>query len=141
VSLFLKDESCIFCQIINKSIPSNIVYEDELSLAFLDIFPVSKGHTIVIPKDHYQNIEDISDDILAHIMRIVKQLSILIRERLNVEGYNILQNNFPAAGQVINHCHFHIIPRNIDDAKFKMRIPRTQASEEYLKKVLDLLNG
>lgn len=141
MNLFVKDDSCIFCQIISKSIPSNIVYEDELSLAFLDIFPVSKGHTIVIPKEHYQNIEDISNDTLAHIMRIVKQLSILIRKKLNSEGYNILQNNFPAAGQAINHCHFHIIPRSINDAKFKMRIPRTQASEEYLKKVLDLLMG
>lgn len=141
MSLFLKVESCIFCQIINKSIPSNIVYEDDLSLAFLDIFPVSKGHTIVIPKDHYKNIEDISDDSLAHIMMITKQLSILIRKKLNVEGYNILQNNFPAAGQAINHCHFHIIPRSDDDAKFKMKIPRTQASEESLKEVLNLLNG
>ena len=137
--LFLSEESCIFCQIISKIIPSNIVYEDELSLAFLDIFPVSKGHTIVIPKDHYQNIEEISDDTLAHLIIIVKQLSILIRDKLNVDGYNILQNNFPAAGQAINHCHFHIIPRTIDDAKFKMIIPRTQASEEYLKKVLVLL--
>ena len=137
--LFLSEESCIFCQIISKIIPSNIVYEDELSLAFLDIFPVSKGHTIVIPKKHYQNIEEISDDTLAHLIIIVKQLSILIRDKLNVEGYNILQNNFPAAGQAINHCHFHIIPRTVDDDKFKMMIPRTQVSNEYLKKVLELL--
>ncbi|MBY9002919.1 MAG: HIT family protein [Candidatus Lokiarchaeota archaeon] len=135
----MSEESCIFCQIISKIIPSNIVYEDELSLAFLDIFPVSKGHTIVIPKKHYQNIEEISDDTLAHLIIIVKQLSILIRDKLNVEGYNILQNNFPAAGQAINHCHFHIIPRTVDDDKFKMMIPRTQVSNEYLKKVLELL--
>lgn len=139
MNLFMKDERCIFCQIISKSIPSNIVYEDELSLAFLDIFPVSKGHTIVIPKEHYQNIEDIPDDTLAHIIKIVKKLSILIRRKLNGEGYNILQNNFPAAGQAINHCHFHIIPRSTNDTKFKLRIPKVQASEEYLKEVLHLL--
>ena len=139
MNLFVNDEKCIFCQIISKSIPSNIVYEDELSLAFLDIFPVSKGHTIVIPKEHYQTIEEIPDNTIAHIMKVVKQLSILIRKKLKGEGYNILQNNFPAAGQEINHCHFHIIPRSINDAKFKMRIPKTQASEEYLKEVLDLL--
>jgi len=141
VNLFLNKESCIFCQIVNRSIPSNIIYEDELSLAFLDIFPVSKGHTIVIPKDHYQNIEDITEDSLAYIMMITKNLSILIKKKMNVEGYNILQNNFPAAGQAINHFHFHIIPRSTGDAIFKMRIPKTQASEESLKKVLSILKG
>ncbi len=135
----MKKKDCIFCQIIDKSIPSNIIYEDELILAFLDIFPVSNGHTIVIPKEHYLNIEDIPNSILAKVIIIVKELSIKIRQKLNVDGYNILQNNFSAAGQAVNHCHFHIIPRTIDDTKFKIRIPRTQASEEYLQKMLDLL--
>lgn len=135
----LKVESCIFCQIVDKKIPSKKIFEDEHNLAFLDIYPISKGHTIVITKNHYLNIEDIPENELAELIKVVKKLSTLIHNRLNIEGYNILQNNFEAAGQVINHFHVHIIPRKKADEKFKLKIPRDQASEEQLTEISNLL--
>ncbi len=125
--------------IVKKKIPSKILFENEKNLAFLDIYPIYKGHTIVIPKKHYQNLEDIPENDLTEIFKVVKDLAILIHNKLEIDGYNILQNNFEAAGQVIRHFHIHIIPRSKNDGRFKLQIPREQASEEELNKILNLL--
>ena len=135
----LKIEECVFCQIVEKEIPSQILFENDTNLAFLDIFPVSEGHTIVIPKNHYNNLEDIPVNELAELFKIVKELSVLIHKKLKFEGYNILQNNFRAAGQVINHFHVHIIPRSKEDGKFQLLIPRVQSKEEELKQILKII--
>ena len=132
----LKDEECIFCQIVEKKIPSQILFENDTNLAFLDIFPISKGHTIVIPKNHYNNLEDIPVIELADLYKVVKNISSIIYKKLKIDGYNILQNNFAAAGQVINHFHVHLIPRSREDGKFRLIIPREQSREEELKQVL-----
>ena len=132
----LKDEACIFCQIVDKKIPSQILFENDTSLAFLDIFPISNGHTIVIPKNHYNNLEDIPVDELTDVFKIVKNISSKIYKKLKIDGYNILQNNFKAAGQIIDHFHVHIIPRRREDGKFQLIIPREQSKEEELKKTL-----
>ena len=132
----LRDKQCIFCQIVDNKIPSQILFENDTTLAFLDIFPISNGHTIVIPKNHYNNLEDIPVDELFNVFKIVKKMSSKIYEKLKIEGYNILQNNFKAAGQVINHFHVHIIPRRREDGKFRLLIPRVQSKEEELKKTL-----
>jgi histidine triad (HIT) family protein len=132
----LKDEECIFCQIVEKKIPSQILFENDTNLAFLDIFPISKGHTIVIPKNHYNNLEDIPVNELADLYKVVKNISSIIYKKLKIDGYNILQNNFSAAGQVINHFHVHLIPRSREDGKFRLIIPREQSREEELKQVL-----
>jgi histidine triad (HIT) family protein len=131
-----KNEECIFCQIVEKKIPSQILFENDTNLAFLDIFPVSKGHTIVIPKNHYNNLEDIPIVELTDLYQIVKKISSLIYRKLKFDGYNILQNNFRAAGQVINHFHVHIIPRSREDGKFRLLIPGEQSKEEELKRIL-----
>lgn len=136
----IKDDKCIFCKIIEKSIPSKVLFENDKNLAFLDIFPVSKGHTIVIPKNHYKNLEEIPNNELSELFEIVKELSILIHKKLKVDGYNILQNNFRAAGQVVNHFHVHIIPRSNEDGKFKLFIPKKQAKEEELNQILRIIN-
>ena len=136
----MNKKDCIFCQIVQKKIPSKIIFENEKNLAFLDIFPISIGHTIVIPKSHYQNIEDIPDEELTELFKIVKKLAIFIHKQLKIDGYNILQNNFESAGQVINHFHAHIIPRNKNDQRIKLRIPRNQATEDELYDTLKLLN-
>lgn len=132
----LKDENCVFCQIVEKKIPSQILFENDRNLAFLDIFPVSKGHTIVIPKNHYYNLEDLPDTELNALFGTVKKISSLIYRKLDIDGYNILQNNFRAAGQVVNHFHVHIIPRSKGDGKFQLLIPEVQSKEEELKQVL-----
>jgi histidine triad (HIT) family protein len=135
----MNDKNCIFCQIVKKKLPSKIIFENEMNLAFLDIFPIFRGHTIVIPKNHYQNLEDIPEKELTEIYKTVKELAIKIRSKLAIDGYNILQNNFEAAGQVIKHFHVHIIPRKKNDKKFKIEIPREQATEEELNEVLNIL--
>lgn len=134
------NKECIFCQIVEKKIPSKIVFEDQKNLAFLDIFPISEGHTIIIPKKHFQNMEDIPEGELINVFKIVKKLAILIHNKLEIDGYNILQNNYESAGQVINHFHIHIIPRNRDDQRFKLKIPRNQATELELNNTLKRLN-
>ncbi|MFW9938885.1 MAG: HIT family protein [Candidatus Thorarchaeota archaeon] len=135
----MRIKDCVFCQIIERQIPSKIFFENDYNLAFLDIYPVSKGHSIVIPKNHYANLEEIPDEELSRLYRDIKKIARLIHKKLNLDGYNILQNNFKAAGQVINHFHVHIIPRNENDARFSMKIPRNQANDKDLDEVLEII--
>ena len=102
---------CIFCKIIAGEIPSYKVYEDEQVLAFLDINPVNPGHTLVVPKKHLANIEEADEETLCRIMRIVKKVGESLKKKLGAPGYNVQENNDPAAGQVVPHLHFHIVPR------------------------------
>jgi histidine triad (HIT) family protein len=132
----LNVQDCIFCKITRQEIPSKVVYENSLNLAFLDISPISTGHTIVIPKNHYSTLEDIPDHELTELYKVVKKTAMMLHEKLQFDGYNILQNNFTAAGQIVKHFHVHIIPRNFDDDKFRLKIPRTQAAEANLNDVL-----
>lgn len=107
--------SCVFCEIIKGNIPSYKVCEDDKTLAFLDIAPVNPGHTLVVPKKHYANMEEISEDELCYLIKTVKKVGRAIKDGLGVEGYNLSVNNDPVAGQVVPHIHFHIIPRKPDD--------------------------
>lgn len=102
---------CIFCKIINKEIPSKIIYEDAICLAFLDISPATKGHTLVIPKKHYQNFLDIDSDTLQHMTTITQKLAKKIVRNVDAKGCNILTNTGLEAGQTVFHFHIHIIPR------------------------------
>lgn len=106
---------CVFCKIISREIPAYIVYEDESALAFLDQRPTSLGHTLVVPKSHYANLEEISDEDLASLMLAVKKVGRLLKDKLGIAGYNVNENNDPVAGQVVNHLHFHVIPRYEND--------------------------
>jgi histidine triad (HIT) family protein len=102
---------CLFCKIANKEIPSNIVYEDEKVMAFLDINPVHPGHTLVVPKNHSETIFDTDEEILKSLIAVVKKVAEAVRLATGSDGLNIIQNNFKAGHQVIPHIHFHIIPR------------------------------
>ena len=103
--------NCLFCKIVSGEIPCNKIYEDKNFLAFLDINPVNKGHTLVIPKKHSKNILDIEEETLKNLMVVVQKLSKQIKTALKSDGINIIINNEPIAGQVIFHTHVHIIPR------------------------------
>jgi histidine triad (HIT) family protein len=105
-------ESCIFCKIAQKEAPASIVYEDEKVVAFLSIQPINVGHTLVVPKEHYENIHEIPEEEVAYLYKIVKKLSPAIKKAVEAEGIRIVQNNGEAAGQVIFHLHVHIIPMN-----------------------------
>lgn len=102
---------CIFCAIAAGEIPSFKVYEDDLVVAYLDINPFTKGHTLVIPKAHSQGLLDTPDETLAAIIARVKKVAAHLKAALPCDGFNILQNNGEAAGQTVRHVHFHIVPR------------------------------
>jgi len=102
---------CIFCKIINGEIPSAKVYEDENVLAFLDISQVTKGHTLVIPKVHKDNVFDLTDEIAANVFSAVPKVANAIKAAYDPIGLNVLQNNGEAAGQSVFHFHMHLIPR------------------------------
>ena len=102
---------CIFCAIAEGEIPSFKVYEDELVLAYLDINPFSKGHTLVIPKTHSTGLLDTDDETLAAVISRVKKVAAHLKDRLGCDGFNVVQNNGEAAGQTVRHVHFHIVPR------------------------------
>ncbi|MDO8604734.1 MAG: HIT family protein [bacterium] len=103
--------NCLFCKIIAGETPCTKVYEDGTVLAFLDIHPVNIGHTLVIPKAHHSNLYETPDGTLAHMMTVVKKLSVAIKNAVSADGINIEMNNDQIAGQIIFHTHFHIVPR------------------------------
>ena len=107
---------CIFCAIAAGEIPCFKIYEDDLTLAYLDINPFSEGHALVIPKIHAADISEIDEDALAALILRVKKVASHLKEALPCDGFNILQNNGEAAGQTVRHIHFHIVPRRKGDA-------------------------
>jgi histidine triad (HIT) family protein len=108
-------EDCIFCKIIRGEIPSAKILETDIVLAFLDINPVSKGHTLVIPKTHYGTFQEMPVDTLAALGEALQKIGDGVKSQLNSAGFNIVLNNERAAGQLIDHSHFHLIPRNLGD--------------------------
>jgi histidine triad (HIT) family protein len=103
-------ESCIFCQIARKEAPASVVYEDDQIIAFMSIHPVSVGHTLVVPKKHYENIYEIPEEEVSYLYKIVKNITYAVNKTVDAEGIRIVQNNGEAAGQVVFHMHVHIIP-------------------------------
>jgi histidine triad (HIT) family protein len=101
---------CIFCQIIKGKAPANIVYQDQYVMAFLSNRPVNAGHTLVVPKKHYENIYDITEEEAAQLFKIVKRVALAVKDAVSAEGIRIVQNNGEAAGQVVFHLHVHVIP-------------------------------
>ncbi|PIR01906.1 MAG: HIT family protein [Candidatus Nealsonbacteria bacterium CG_4_9_14_3_um_filter_35_11] len=108
-------ENCIFCQIIKKELPASIIFEDEQVLAFLEINPLAEGHTLVVPKEHFENIFDIEEDLLKKIIFVSKKISEKMKEALGTEGVNLVQRSGIVAEQGVFHFHLHIIPRKKND--------------------------
>jgi len=108
-------EDCIFCKIVKGEILSHKIYEDDLVYAFLDVKPVSPGHILVIPKDHYENIFDCPENILSQIIKVSKKIAQLLKDKLGVEAVNIFNNSGGVAGQDVFHLHFHVVPRSKKD--------------------------
>ena len=107
--------NCIFCKIVAGEIPSTKVYEDADVLAFMDIGPVIKGHTLVIPKQHFDPLTATPEPVLARLMAVVKKIAAAQLHGLRADGVNVMQANGVAAGQVVPHLHFHVIPRFATD--------------------------
>ncbi len=111
----MKDENCIFCKLANGDIPTATLYEDEDFRVILDASPASKGHALILPKEHYANLYELDDEIAAKVLVLAKKMITKLTDILGCDGYNIVQNNGPAAGQTVFHFHMHLIPRYKDD--------------------------
>jgi histidine triad (HIT) family protein len=114
----MKDSDCIFCKMAAGEIPVTKIYEDEAVLAFLDIGPLSNGHTLLIPKEHFEKLHDCPSELLGKVCSRLGRIAKAVAGAMNADGYNVLCNNGAAAGQLVGHLHFHIIPRNTGDGVF-----------------------
>ncbi len=114
----MEADDCIFCKMVAGQIPVTKIYEDEVVLVFLDIGPISDGHTLVIPKQHFEKLHDCPPELLGRVGLQLGKIAGAVTAAMNSDGYNVLCNNGRAAGQLIEHLHFHIIPRNTGDGLF-----------------------
>ncbi len=129
---------CIFCKIIQGDIPAHKVYEDEDVVAFLDISPVSKGHTLIIPKEHAENLTEASHESAKALMGAVHHIAPKIMKALDASGYNLGMNHGKDAGQVVWHTHMHIMPRY---AGQKRSFEKMQVSNEDLKIIAERIRN
>ncbi len=131
---------CIFCNIISGEIPSYKVYEDDNFYAFLDISQATYGHTLVVPKQHFENLFAMPDFLLEKMLILVRDLASKIKTATNCKGINILNNNGEAAGQSIHHFHIHIIPR-YDNDNFSIKAIENKLINEEFKALLFKINS
>ena len=114
----MSENDCVFCKMVTGQIPVTKIYEDEVVLAFLDIGPISNGHTLVIPKQHFERLHEYPAQLLSNFASHLGRIAKAVAAAMDSDGYNVLCNNGRAAGQLIDHLHFHIIPRNTGDGLF-----------------------
>lgn len=129
-------DDCIFCKMVAGQIPVAKVYEDEIVFAFLDIGPISDGHTLVIPKRHFEKLHDCPAELLGQVASRLGRIAGAVAVAMNADGYNLLCNNGRAAGQLIEHLHFHIVPRNVGDGVFD-RWPSYKYPHGKIEKIAD----
>lgn len=141
---------CIFCDIIKKEAPSEIIYEDDDIIAFLDINPINYGHLLVLTKQHFDNFLTVPKDLLHKLISRVQFLAGVVKRATSADGFNTMSNNGVAAGQRIFHFHFHIIPRFENDFKFNLSTKTYNENDlknvsskmkEFIEKYKEQLNG
>ena len=138
----MTDTNCIFCKIANGEIPSKTLYEDDSFRVILDISPASKGHAIILPKNHAANLYELPEEDASKIMLVAKKVATALKDVLHCDGMNILQNNGEAAGQTVFHLHVHLIPRYENDTvniKWKPGTPDDIFLAEFAEKVTEAL--
>ncbi len=111
----MRDDNCIFCKIANGEIPSATIYEDDDFRAILDLGPASKGHALLLPKEHYADLYALPAETAAKVLPTAKKIVSRMKDVLGCDGYNLVQNNGECAGQTVFHFHLHMIPRYKDD--------------------------
>lgn len=111
----MRDDDCIFCKIANGEIPSATLYEDNDFRVILDLGPASKGHALILPKEHYPNLYELPDEMAEKAILLAKKMVMKMTEVLGCDGFNVVQNNGTAAGQTVFHFHIHLIPRYEND--------------------------
>ncbi|MDY3729716.1 MAG: HIT family protein [Candidatus Choladocola sp.] len=133
-------ENCIFCKIANGEIPSATLYEDEDFRVILDLGPASKGHALILPKEHAANIFELPDDLAAKAIVLAKKIATTLKEGLHADGVNIVQNNGEVAGQTVFHFHMHIIPRYKGDT-VNMTWKPGELTEDAKEEILGLFKN
>ncbi len=111
----MKDDNCIFCKLANGDIPTNFIYEDQDFKVILDADPATKGHALILPKNHSANLFELPEETAAKVLPLAKKIAGNMVEKLGCAGVNLVQNNGEAAGQTVHHFHMHVIPRYTDD--------------------------
>ena len=110
----MKKEDCIFCKLANGEIPTNAIYEDDDFKVILDAAPATRGHALILPKEHFDNLYEIDDAVAAKVLPLAKKVGAHMKEVLGCDGLNVLQNNGETAGQTVFHFHTHLVPRYAD---------------------------
>ena len=126
----MKKADCIFCKIAKGEIPSRTIYEDEQFRVILDLGPASKGHALVLPKEHADNLFELPEAVACDAMKVAKKVSAVLKEKLNADGLNLVQNNGEIAGQTVMHFHLHMIPRYKEDGQSINWKPMQPSAEE-----------
>ena len=133
-------DDCIFCSIVAGDAPATIVDEDDHTIAFMDIHPWTKGHLLVIPREHHVNLYDVPDETLAHVHQAAKRIAIKVRDNLNADGVNILQSTGRAAWQTVFHFHVHVIPRYEGDP-LELPVRPQEGDPDEIKEDAEKLRG
>ena len=136
----MKDTNCIFCKIASGEIPSKTLYEDEDFRVILDLGPASKGHALILPKNHYANLYELPEETAGEVMKLAKKMAVQMTERLGCEGFNLVQNNGELAGQTVFHFHMHLIPRYREDGQ-KIGWKPQEVSQEELEETRKQIAG
>ncbi|MDE6847600.1 MAG: HIT family protein [Lachnospiraceae bacterium] len=136
----MKVGNCIFCKIANGEIPSKTLYEDDKFRVILDLGPATRGHALILPKEHYANLYDLPEDLAGETMKLAKRMVSQMTERLGCEGFNLIQNNGDMAGQTVFHFHMHMIPRYQADGQ-KIGWKPLEVSQEELEEVKNEIVG
>ncbi len=136
-------DECLFCKIVRGEIPSGKVYEDSGFIAFLDINPRNPGHTLVVPKKHYETLFDVPDNETGEMILIVKKVASAVKNTMKAEGISIGQSNGRAAGQVIPHLHFHVIPRYMSEGPpgLEGMVPVKKLPQDTMKKAAEMIKA
>ena len=136
----MKDQNCIFCKIANGEIPSKSIYEDEDFKVILDLGPATRGHALILPKEHASNLFELPDETAAKAMVLAKKLGKQMVDNLKADGLNLIQNNGETAGQTVHHFHLHLIPRYQDDGQHTLWEPG-EATQEQLEEIQNTIIG
>lgn len=126
----MRDENCIFCKIANGEIPSRTLYEDGDFRVILDLGPATRGHALILPKEHAANLFELPEETAGNAMILAKKMAARMKEKLNCDGFNVIQNNGEVAGQTVFHFHMHLIPRYENDGQHILWNPGESTPEE-----------
>lgn len=136
----MKDNNCIFCKIAAGEISSKTIYEDDMFRVILDLNPATKGHGLILPKNHYANLYELPEETAGEVMKLAKKMAGVMTDKLKCDGFNLVQNNGEQAGQTVFHFHMHLIPRYVNDGQV-LGWKEKSTSQEELEEVKNIITG